>query len=314
MERSGCLSYAVEVKTELTHLDVHFEHAKSELAAFIRLNGVLKKIDNEWVLNIETENATIARRMYTLIKKHYGIQPEILVRKKMKLKKNNVYIIRLHGGSHPILSDLQILEGMLYRGGIPKEFKEDEQRARSYLRGAFLARGSVNNPETGRYHLEITTPDEGYSQDLMEMMNHFDLNAKLLQRKNGSFIVYIKEAEKIGDFLRVIGAKNSLFKFEDIRILRDMRNSVNRLVNCENANLNKVVNAAREQIEDIELIDRAVGIHTLPENLREVAMTRLEHPEASLKQLGEMLPNKKISKSAVNHRLRKLRELADQYR
>lgn len=308
------MSFAVEVKNELTRLDVHFEHAKSELAAFIRLNGVLKKIDNEWVLNIETENATIARRMYTLIKEHYGIQPEILVRKKMKLKKNNVYIIRLHGGSHPILSDLQILEGMLYHGGIPEEFKDDEQRARSYLRGAFLARGSVNNPETGRYHLEITATDEEFSQDLLEMMNGFDLNAKLLQRKNGNYIVYIKEARKISDFLGIIGAKISLFKFEDIRIVRDMKNSVNRLVNCENANLNKTVNAAREQIEDIEIIDRAVGIQTLPENLREVAETRLEHPEVSLKELGELMPNKKISKSAVNHRLRKIRELADQYR
>ncbi|WP_018659355.1 DNA-binding protein WhiA [Allofustis seminis] len=308
------MSYAAEVKNELTRLPVHYEHAKAELAAFIRLNGILKKIDGEWLLNIETENATIARRMYTLIKRHYEVQSEIIVRKKMKLKKNNVYIIRLRSGSQPILADLKILDGLLYHGGIPKEFKEDDQKARSYLRGAFLARGSVNSPETGRYHLEIYSPYEEHNNDLLEMINHFHLNAKSLQRKNGGYIVYIKEAEKIADFLRVIGAVNSLFKFEDIRIVRDMRNSVNRLVNCENANINKAVNAAQEQIEDITLVDEMVGLHTLPTHLKEIAYLRLENPEASLKQLGELYPDKKISKSAVNHRLRKLRELADTYR
>lgn len=307
------MSYAAEVKNELTRLPVHFEHAKAELAAFIRLNGVLKKIDGEWLLNIETENATIARRMYTLIKKHYAIQPEILVRKKMKLKKNNVYIIRLHGGSQPILSDLNILNGFLTHGGIADEFIQDDQKARSYLRGAFLARGSVNSPDTSRYHLEIHTPYEDHSKDLLQMMNYFNLNAKSLKRNNNGYIVYIKEAEKIADFLRVIGAVNSLFKFEDIRIVRDMRNSVNRLVNCENANLNKVVNASRQQIEAIELLERTLGLNQLPDNLREVAYLRLEHPDASLKQLGELAPNKKLSKSAVNHRLRKIKELAEQY-
>ena len=145
------------------------------------------------------------------------------------------------------------------------------------------------------------------------MMNHFGLNARTLERRNG-YITYLKEAEKIADFLALIGASTGMLKFEDVRIVRDMRNSVNRLVNCENANLNKVINAAGKQIDNIMYIDEMLGLDKLPEKLREIAVARVENPDISLKELGEIVPSGAISKSGINHRLRKLNEIADDLR
>ncbi len=144
-------------------------------------------------------------------------------------------------------------------------------------------------------------------------MNQFDFNARTIERRNG-YITYLKEAEKIADFLALVGAHNSMMRFEDIRIVRDMRNSVNRLVNCENANMNKTIDAAAKQIENIEFIDEMVGLDKLPIKLKEIAVLRLENPDVSLKELGEMVPSGEISKSGINHRIRKINEYADKLR
>ncbi|HLR91498.1 MAG TPA: DNA-binding protein WhiA [Atopostipes sp.] len=306
------MSYASDVKKELTMLEVHPEHAKAELAALIRLNGELKEVNDVVFVTVQTENASIARRVYSLIKKLYDVRAEISVRKRMKLNKNNVYFIRLNQEAKQVLMELEIFEAMLHEINLPNSIKENEQKARSYLRGAFLARGSVNSPETNSYHLEIHSTNQAINQDNLEMMEMFDLNPKVHERRNGGYMTYLKEAEKIADFLGIIGANNSLFRFEDIRIVRDMRNSVNRLVNCEQANLNKTVDAASKQIEAILLIDQEVGLESLPEKTQEIAQLRLEHPEASLKELGELVPGDPISKSAVNHRMRKITKMADE--
>ena len=150
---------------------------------------------------------------------------------------------------------------------------------------------------------------ENHNEMIMEMMNQYGLKARTTQRRSG-YITYLKEAEKIADFLQLIGATSSMLKFEDIRIVRDMRNSVNRLVNCENANLNKVANAASKQIENIKLIDEMVGLNSLAPKLAQVARARLQHPEVSLKELGDLVEGGPISKSGVNHRLRKINEYA----
>lgn len=176
-----------------------------------------------------------------------------------------------------------------------------------------MASGSVNNPETSRYHLEIYSIYEEHNQDICDMLNYYGLNARALERRNG-FISYLKGAEKIADFLTLIGATNSMLKFEDVRIVRDMRNSVNRLVNCETANMNKTIDAASKQIDNIEFIQQRVGLGALPEKLQEIAELRLEHPEVSLKELGEMIPSGAISKSGINHRIRKINEFADRLR
>ena len=306
------MSYASDVKKELTMLEVHPEHAKAELAALIRLNGTLKQTPDHIRVTIQTENAAIARRIYSLIKDLFDVQAEISVRRRMKLNKNNVYFIRLNQQAEDILMALDIFEAMLHEIRLPKSIQENEQKARSYLRGAFLARGSVNSPETNSYHLEIHSSHQAMNEDHLEMMEMFDLNPKTHERRNGGYMTYLKEAEKIADFLGIIGANNGLFHFEDIRIVRDMRNSVNRLVNCEQANLNKTVDAATKQIEAILLVEKKVGLENLPEKIQEIATLRLENPEASLKELGEILPGDPISKSAVNHRMRKIMKMADE--
>ncbi|BCA85824.1 putative sporulation transcription regulator WhiA [Enterococcus saigonensis] len=307
------MSFAADVKKELTTLEVHREHAKAELAALIRMNGSVSLSNHQFVLNIQTENAAIARRIYSLLKDHFGVRSELLVRRKMKLKKNNVYIVRLKEKTQEVLNELAIMDGIMFQTHISDEIMGNAQKMRSYLRGAFMASGSVNNPETSRYHLEIYSLYEEHNQDICEMLNYYGLNARTLDRRNG-YISYLKGAEKIADFLTLIGATNSMLKFEDVRIVRDMRNSVNRLVNCETANLNKTIDAASKQIENIEFIEQRVGLQALPEKLQEIAELRLEHPEVSLKELGEMIPSGAISKSGINHRIRKINEFAERLR
>lgn len=305
------MSYAAEVKKELTTLEVHFEHAKAELAALIRMNGAVTLLNQKFLLNVQTENAAIARRMYRLLKDHYQVDSELLVRKKMKLKKNNIYIVRLKSGTQDVLSDLDIMDGLFFHSHVSDQIKTNEQKMRSYLRGAFLAGGSVNNPEKSSYHLEIYSNYEDHNQDICDMMNHFGMNARIIERRNG-YITYIKEAEKIADFLVLIGAVNSMLKFEDVRIVRDMRNSVNRIVNCENANLSKVITASSKQIEAIQYIEKTVGLDQLPPKLKEVAELRVQYPEASLIEIGEMIAEGTVSKSGINHRLRKIIAFATQ--
>jgi len=286
---------------------------KAELSALIRMNGTMQLSKQRMVLDVTTENAAIARRIYTLLKKQFQLTAELLVRKKMRLKKNNVYIVRIPGQLQPILQSLYIVEeGFHFTEGIDPRIIGKSCCKRAYLRGAFLAGGSVNNPEGSSYHLEIYSMYEEHCRALCALANDFDLNARFIERKKG-FVLYIKEGEKIIELLNIIGAHQALFKFEDVRIMRDLRNSVNRIVNCETANLNKTISAAVRQIENIRFLEKEVGLENLPEKLREVAEIRLAHPDMNLKEVGEMLKGS-VTKSGVNHRLRKIDELAERLR
>ena len=307
------MSYASEVKKELTGITVHEKNARAELMALIRMNGSIGLANHAMILNVQTESPAIARRIYSLIKQLYKVESDILVRKKMKLKKNNTYVVRLRHHAQEILGDLAILDGFQIKERVPLDLLTDDLMIRSYLRGAFLAGGSVNNPVTSRDPLEIYSLYEEHNEMIAEMINRYDLNARTTNRRSG-YIVYLKEAEKIANFLQLIGATTSMLEFENIRIVRDMRNSVNRLVNCENANMDKVANAANRQVENIMLIEATVGLSSLPEKLRAIAETRLAHQEVSLKELGTLVPGGPISKSGVNHRLRKLNAYADELR
>lgn len=314
-KRGGAsMSFASETKKELTQIEESDQCLKAEVSAMIRMNGTLSFSNKQLSLDVQTENAAIARRIYTIIKKLYPYNVELLVRKKMRLKKNNVYICRIREGAQEILKDLDILQGefQLNHSISQSLLKTDEQK-RAYLRGAFLAGGSVNNPETSSYHLEIYSMYKEHSEALANLMNEFQLNAKTIDRKKGH-ITYLKEAEKISDFLGLTGAFQAMLKFEDVRILRDMRNSVNRIVNCETANLNKTIGAALRQVENIKFIDQTIGIDNLPEKLREVARLRIEHQDVTLKELGEMVSTGTVSKSGINHRLRKIDEIAEKLR
>ncbi|EJW18997.1 putative sporulation transcription regulator WhiA [Paenibacillus alvei DSM 29] len=301
-------------KKELTMIESESCCEKAELSALMRMNGSVQLSSNRKViLDISTENAAIARRIYTLVKTYFQVHTELLVRKKMRLKKNNVYIVRIPTRVQEILRDLHIVsEGFLFTDGINEQIVENNCCKRAYLRGAFMAGGSVNNPEGSSYHLEISSMYEEHCRALVELANEFQLNTRFIERKKG-FVLYIKEGEKIIEFLNIIGAHQALFKFEDVRIMRDMRNSVNRIVNCETANLNKTIGAAVRQIENIRYLERHLGLEKLPDKLREVAEVRLAHPDINLKEVGELLSGK-VSKSGVNHRLRKIDEMAERLR
>ncbi|MFE5322857.1 DNA-binding protein WhiA [Paenibacillus sp. NPDC056579] len=307
------MSFAAQTKKELTMIQSDDCCEIAELSALIRMNGSVQLTNQRIVLDVSTENAAIARRMYSLLKKKFRVHTELLVRKKMRLKKNNVYIVRVPNQVQEILSELHIVsEGFIFTPGIERAIIQEDCCKRAYLRGAFLAGGSVNNPEGSSYHLEISSMYEEHCQALCDLANEFDLNARCIERKKG-FVFYIKEGEKIIEFLNLIGAHQALLRFEDVRIMKDMRNSVNRLVNCETANLNKTIGAAVRQIDNIRLLQKEIGLENLPEKLREVAEIRLMHPDMNLKEVGDLLKGA-VSKSGVNHRLRKIDELAEKIR
>ncbi|MED4907726.1 DNA-binding protein WhiA [Brevibacillus centrosporus] len=308
------MSFAAHTKKELTMQEGADCCSKAELSALIRMNGSLQFGAGRFVLDVTTENAAIARRIYTLIKRLFQIHAELLVRKKMRLKKNNVYIVRIPNKANEILQDLGIMDSSLsFLSGVAPDIVKKSCCRAAYLRGAFLAGGSVNHPEASSYHLEIFTAYQDFCEALTKIANRYKLNAKCIERKKG-YVLYIKEGEKITEFLSLIGAHQALLYFEDVRIVKDMRNSVNRLHNCEIANINKTVNAATQQLENIQLIDQEMGLENLPKRLREVAELRMAHPDINLKELGEMLPSGVVSKSGVNHRLRKINEIADKLR
>lgn len=308
------MSFASETKKELTHMEADDRALKAEISALIQMNGSLSFTNRQLSLDVQTENAAIARRLYTNLKKLYNCNVELLVRKKMRLKKNNVYICRIREDAKALLKDLHIItEDFQFQHEIAEALIPRTNEKRAYLRGAFLAGGSVNNPETSAYHLEIYTLYKEHGESLMHLMNGFALNAKTIERKKG-FVTYLKEAEKISDFLSIVGATQAMLKFEDVRIVRDVRNSVNRIVNCETANLNKTIGAALRQVENIRFIDNTIGLDKLPEKLREIARLRVEYQDVTLKELGEMVSTGTVSKSGVNHRLRKIDEIADSLR
>lgn len=312
------LSFASETKNELTKLPLDKCCLHAELAALIRMNGSLSiATDAEEVervravLDITTENAAIARRVFSSIKACFGLQAKLMVRRKMRLKKNNVYMVSLPYHVKETLEKLHIITGsFVMKRDISEALIQDSCCKRSYLRGAFLAGGSINHPEASSYHLEVFTHYEEHAQALVELCQTFYLYPRLIERKKG-YVMYLKEGEKITDFLNIIGAHRALFQFEDVRIVKDMRNSVNRLVNCDTANLNKTVTAAMKQIENIQLIQDRIGLDQLPHKLRDLALTRLEHPDVNLTELGELLPEGKVSKSGINHRFRKLNDMAE---
>ena len=190
-------------------------------------------------------------------------------------------------------------------------FSKEEEILRAIVKGAFLGAGSINNPEK-KYHLEILFKTKENANYIINICKNFGINLKQLESKN-KYILYIKEAEEISKFLALIGANKAVLKFEEIRIMREMKNTINRLVNCETANINKTVNAAVDQINDIKLIQNKNKFEELPEELREIALARLENPECTLKELGEKLVSP-IGKSGVNHRLKKIHEFAEELR
>ncbi|MGM9977933.1 MAG: DNA-binding protein WhiA [Clostridium sp.] len=312
------MSFSAKVKGELgRYTEMSKEEALAQISAMMKVSGTIAFNGKGLSFKITTENPTSARLVFTLLKEHFHIHSKLMVKKSNSLKKNNIYMVVIDEemGVRELLKETGIFKEV--DGGITLDYRIDEKMVetenekRAYIRGAFLGGGSVTNPEKN-YHLEFVTHSEEYAHDLCELINSCGLNSKVIQRKN-SFIVYIKEGEQIVDILNIMGAHSCLLELENIRIMKEMRNNVNRLVNCETANLSKTVNAAVRQVESIKLIQSKIGLKRLPQNLREIAELRLEYPDESLKELGEML-TPPVGKSGVNHRLRKIEKIAEELR
>lgn len=307
------MSFSVKVKSEILRLQSERTEKISLLSSYIRNNAVIT--ENSILIN--TENMEISKYIFELFKELYNIFPIITVRKSFNFKKSMSYLLKIDSHLSLILKDLSLINEDGYFINIPREYiyTEDDDKM-SYLRGVFLATGSINDPKTSRYHLEFLIDDYDYSLFVCELLDYFNLNSKLIERNNG-FMIYIKEAEKISDFLRIMKAYNAVLYFEDVKAYREHKNLVNRLNNCEQANVEKTINSALNQVSDIELIENKIGIDALDEKLQTVCVYRKKYKEASLSELSNIISmetNTKVTKSGLNHRMRKIKEIANNLR
>lgn len=308
------MSFSSKAKNELARIRTEGICCnRAELSGIVRVSGSLEFAGKNLMnLRIVTENPAVARLIFILFKKVYKLHSDLVMKENKTLNKHHLYEIYIKNANE-ILTDLDILrveeDSYLLNDQLPKNLLKKNCCKKAYLRGIFLGGGSLSAPEKS-YHLELITHNDYYADELVNFMNtHYNLGAKYTLRKK-NYIVYMKESEKIVDFLNIISAHQTLLAYENVRIIKQMRNDVNRVVNCETANLTKTIDASYEQINAIKIIDETEGLDSLPDRLREIAYARLENPESSLKELGESL-SPPIGKSGVNHRLKKLLEIAD---
>ena len=301
------MTFSTEVKNEITKL----ESTKLELIS--ELSGVVRNSSEiEPYIKITIENNSVARRIFKLFKDIYEVTPTITVRQRYGFNKGINYILEIKHKNSEILNDLSIVDKNGNYLNIPKTYiVNDEELVRAYLRGLFISTGSINDPKTSRYHLEFIINDKDYANYISKLLNDFNLNSKVIKREK-NYMVYIKEAEKISDYLRIIKAYNAVMYFEDIRIYRDHKNMTNRLNNCEQANMDKIFLTSSRQIKDIEKLKEYDIIDLLDEKIKEVIEYRLKYPEVSLQELSDIITSStgnKITKSGLNHRFRKIREI-----
>ena len=309
------LSFSREVKEEIVFNDFDYQCEKAILCAMIKIIGTLSLSQSGLSLVLRTENAKIASKLHKFLKDLYQPHIEFLVSRKMKLKKNNVYILRV-SKAREILDDLHLMEGIGIQNIPDQRLLETDDQRRAYLAGVFLSSGSVNNPDTSNYHLEMSVNEEDYAYFIEGLMNQYELNAKVIKRRN-KFVIYLKSAEKIGDFLRAIGASQSVMNFEMTRIDRSMANTVNRWNNCDIANEVKAMSASTAQIEDIAYVIDKAGIEILDAKTRQVALLILDNRVLTLNELADVYlqtTGQTISKSGLHHRFQKIKEEAQKLR
>lgn len=307
------MSFSSEVKHEISTNIYHECCERAFLSAFLQINSNLIIANKRMQIQIEIENAAIAKRLFSLLKERYQVEIDLTVVKKQKLKKNNVYILRVMDRGMEILEDLGIYSSKGMRNTPYSVITLKECCARAYLAGAFLASGSINAPTTANYHMEITCEGEELALYLQKLLNRFDISAKITSRRNHQ-VVYVKAADHIADFLKITGAHVNTLEFEDIRIQRDFKNSLTRLDNCEVANEVKTIKAGSQQLDAIYKLIEHNRYNQLEDRLIQVGDLRMNHPEASLNELIEYYEaehNATISKSGLQHRFKKLIELAD---
>ena len=312
------MSFSGNVKEELSEHWSSARHCQiAELAAILGLCGsIIINSRNEYRVKVHTENKAVARKVFTLIKKTFNIESDISIRRNIQ-KQSVSYsvVVKQHQDALRVLQAVKLidehLDGFEEVRIVNPIVVQQTCCKRAFIRGAFLAAGSMSDPKKA-YHFEIVCAAEPMAEQIRELMSSFSMDAKIVQRKK-SYVVYLKEGSQIVDILNIMEAHVSLMELENVRILKEMRNTVNRKVNCETANLNKTVSAAVKQLEDITYLRDTIGLEKLSEGLEEVSLARLSHPDASLKELGALL-SPPVGKSGVNHRLRKLGDLAEKVR
>ena len=305
------MSYTIKIKEEISNLDVTKSEMIAELSGFIRNNGVLH--DN--VLHLTTENEFTVERLKKFFQNLYEIDVEVEVKDNLNFSKKNLYQISIFQKTSLILQDLAYLDNNgTYIETPPTYIVGANEELRAYLRGVFLCTGSINDPKTSRYHMELLISKPNEAVFVQKLLNVFDLNAKILNREKG-YMIYIKEAEKISDYIRILGASQAVLYFENARIYREKKNQTNRLNNCEQANMDKIFATAQQQLEQIALIEETGSIELLDDRTKIALEFRKKYPESSLKELSEIISvetGKPITKSGLNHRYRKIRDLAIQ--
>lgn len=312
------MSFSGEVKEELSRQFHKSRHCQiAEIAAILSFVGRLEEVQGQKILHVYTENLSLARKYFVLMRKTFHANVHIAVRQNVYLHKSRIFVLSLvvPDEVHKVLLAVkwQNEKGEDIRSGgvVNRLLVQNTCCRRAFIRGAFLSAGSMSDPEKS-YHLEFVCSGQQKAEHLREIVNSFGMDAKIVLRKK-SYVVYLKEGSQIVDMLNIMEAHVALMNLENVRILKEMRNSVNRQVNCETANINKTVSAAVKQVEDINYIKSVRGLDSLSDNLREIALLRLEYPEAALKELGTYL-EPPVGKSGVNHRLRKLCEIAEDLR
>ncbi len=302
------ISFTSNVKNEVASYDGDRSENLAMLSAIIRNSG---KYDNNNI-TIITENSKVAKRIYLLFLNIYNV-PVTIDDKENSFNRNRLYVVKVTGDISFILKDLSIVDdNMHYLKVVNSYLMDSENEKRAYLKGIFLSCGSVNDPKTSRYHLEFFINNEEEALFINNLLNGYYLNSKVIL-KDKKYMVYVKEAEKIGDFLRIINASQAVMYYEDIRIYRDHKNMTNRLNNMEQANIEKTINTCNSQIKDINYIMEKLGIDFLDDKLKDACTYRLKYPESSLQELSSIMSleiGKSITKSGLNHRFRKIKEIA----
>ena len=300
------MSFTGKVKDEVSKLEENDMESISELSAIVQSVAIITDS-----IVISTENNSVARKIYNLFKRLFDVYPKITVRRGYNYNKKMIYILEIKKNI------LSILKKIGFESVIPSDFIiADDELIRVYLRGLFMMCGSINDPKTSRYHLEFNLSNLEYASFVCALLNDYDLNSKLLHRDN-RYMVYVKEAEKIGDFLRMIGAYNAVMYYEDIRIYRDHKNMTNRLNNCEQANVDRIIETSNNQVKDIEVIENEGIMDLLDEKEKVAASYRVKYKDASLAELAEIISletGNKITKSGLYHRFKKIKNMADKIR
>ncbi len=310
------MSFSADTKNELAHVEPEKKCCMlAEIAGFIRMCGSIRLAGGgKFEIVTATEHPAVARHYKRMLKEYFGIDAELAVGQGSGLKKGRSYLLSIgpENLSEQILRETGILmvkEGMNYiSDGIYDGLIRTKCCRKAYLRGIFLASGTITDPEKS-YHLEFSCSSQILAGDVKKLINSFvDLHAKVSARKK-NYAVYVKEAEQIIDILAIMGAHSQIFAFEDVRITKEIRNKANRINNCDNANIDKTLKAAEKQLSWIRKIQETKGLAFLPDKLREVAVLRLENPEATLQELADMM-DPPMKKSGLNNRFRKIEELA----